>query len=156
MTANYCRVIKQQAEELKHVTVFIMKLTFDQNAGNVTGTLHIDQRGVWSHHKVLICHTHLVGPKPCNKDIIQTDGTKTTITAHLISHSAICCPLYKFIHLVRETKQYDISSYSSDRSPCKPASSAASLPDRQIWPGTEQKGQEIPLPHRHGTLATES
>jgi hypothetical protein len=32
MAANYCRVIKQQVEELKHVTVFITELTFDQNA----------------------------------------------------------------------------------------------------------------------------
>jgi hypothetical protein len=69
MAANYCRVIKQQAEELKQVTVFITKLTFDQNAGNVRGTLHIDQRGVRSHWKVLICHTHVVGPQPCNEDI---------------------------------------------------------------------------------------
>lgn len=52
------------------------------------------------------------------------------------------CNLLSFvqIHLVRQTKQYDISFYSSDRSPCKPASSAASLPDRQIWPGTEGEG----------------
>jgi hypothetical protein len=82
MAANYCRVIKQQAEKLKHVTVFIMKLTFDQNAGNVTGTLHSDQRGVRSHCKVLICHAHVVGPKPCNKDIIQTDGTKRLPQLH--------------------------------------------------------------------------
>jgi len=69
MAANYCRVIKQQAEELKQVTVLITKLTFDQNAGNVRGTLHSDQRGVRSHCKVLICHTHVVGPQPCNEDI---------------------------------------------------------------------------------------
>jgi hypothetical protein len=93
----------------------------------------------------------VAGPKPYNKDIILTD--KTT---HMISHTAIFCPSYKFIHLIRQTKQYDISSYSSDRSPCKPASPAASLPDRQIWSGTKQKGLEIPLPHRHGTLTAKS
>lgn len=63
-----------------------MKLTFDQNAGNVTGTLHSDQRGVRSHCKVLICHTHAVGPKPCNKDIIQTGGTKRQPQLHTWFH----------------------------------------------------------------------
>jgi len=82
MAANYRRVIEQQAEEVKHITVFIMILTFDQNAGNVTGTLYSDQKGVRSHSKVLICHTHAAGPKPCNKDIIPTDGTKRLPQLH--------------------------------------------------------------------------
>ena len=86
MAANYGRFIKQQAEELKHVTVFIMKLTFDQKAGNVTGTLYSDQRGIRSHCKVLICHTHVVDPKPCNKDIIQIDGTKRLPQLHTWFH----------------------------------------------------------------------
>lgn len=57
MAANYCRAIKQQAEELKHVTVFITKLAFDQNADNVRGTLHSAQRGVWSHCKAYLSYT---------------------------------------------------------------------------------------------------
>jgi hypothetical protein len=55
----------------------------------------------------------------------------------MISHLAIFCPSYKSIQLVRQTKQHDISAYSSDKSPCKAAaleaSPAASLPDRHWY-----------------------